>query len=109
MKIRELLEGRDPYDPVVDSGISDIDYANRPVLPRRLGRSRDYDDDYVSTSKIKWKYEDGEIFGKPYNKIATVDELDYDNRAWLSSLTGYVAAANRDGKTYVYYMDDKRK
>lgn len=29
MKIRELLEGRDPYDPVVDSGISDIDYANR--------------------------------------------------------------------------------
>jgi hypothetical protein len=111
MKIRELLEGKDPYDPVIDSGISDIDYADRPVLPTRRGSDRSYDDDYVSTSKVKWKHEDGEIYGKPYNTIAIIDELDLDSKAWLFSLKSmqYVSAANHDGKTYVYYIDDKRK
>ena len=43
MKIRELLEGKDFYDPVVDSGISDWDYADQ--RRGRRGRSEPDDDD----------------------------------------------------------------
>ena len=110
MKIRELLEGRDYSDPVIDSGMSDRDYADKPVLPTRRGRDPDDDSSYHSTSKVKWKNELGEIYGKPYNTVAIVDELDLENRAWLQSLKSMpiVDVANRDGKTYVYYMDSKR-
>lgn len=101
MKIRELLEARD-YDPVVDSGMSDWDYADSG---RRRGRPEPDDDlPYRSTSKIQWKKETGEKYGKPYTTIAIVDELDYDNRAWLSSLKDLVTMANVDGgKSYYYY------
>jgi hypothetical protein len=110
MKIRELLEGRDYSDPVRDSGMSDWDYADQQ-MPRRRGRSEPDDDfSYHSTSKVKWKNEPGEIYGKSYNTVAIVDELDLENRAWLQSLKSMpiVDVANRDGKTYVYYMDSKR-
>ena len=111
MKIRELLEGKDFYDPVVDSGISDWDYADQ--RRGRRGRSEPDDDDLDFGNPVRYRKEKGTITGPDgkeheYNKIAFVPIVDPGRDiAQVRREPGFITDKyNSDEKRYYLYFYD---
>lgn len=118
MKIRELLEARD-YDPVVDSGMSDWDYADSlrggpGTRSSGFPRSSRYDDLEFGNS-ILYRKEKGTITGPDgkeheYNKIAFVPIVDPSREvSQVRKEPGFITDKyNSDEKRYYLYFYDPK-
>lgn len=118
MKIRELLEARD-YDPVVDSGMSDWDYADslrRGPGTRSSGSPRSsHWDDLEFGNPVRSRKEKGTITGPDgkeheYNKIVFVPIVDPSRDvAQVRKDPGFIADKyNSDEKRYYLYFYDPK-
>lgn len=118
MKIRELLEARD-YDPVVDSGMSDWDYADSlrgGPGTRSSGSPRSsHWDDLEFGKSILHRKEKGTITGPDgkeheYNKIVFVPIVDPSRDvAQVRKDPGFITDKyNSDEKRYYLYFYDPK-
>ena len=118
MKIRELLEARD-YDPVVDSGMSDWDYADshrRGPGTRSAGFPRSsHHDDLEFGNPVRSKKEKGIITGDDgeeheYNKIVFVPIVDPSRGVdQVRKDPGFITYKynSNEKRYYLYFYDPK--